>query len=114
MGRSLLTVALGFILMLLSPRFLFLVTHQPGQGVSLVYAAAYGFAIGYLVAWLGRPAEMAHAIVVALLLVPVDIIAILLAAGQPLSYLIALALAQISAILVGAGVRARQVRNARP
>lgn len=112
MGRSLLTVALGFMLMLLSPRLLFLVTRQPGESTSVIYEAAYAFAIGYLVGWLGRRAEMAHAVVVALLLVPVDIIAILLASGRPLSYLIVLALSQIVALLAGAGVRARQARSA--
>ncbi|HEV2494290.1 MAG TPA: hypothetical protein VG204_14590 [Terriglobia bacterium] len=113
MVRSLLAVGLGFVLMSLAPRLLFLIAHDPSDAVRLVYGACCGFVVGYLVALLARRLEITHASVLVVLLLPTDLIAFLLASGQPLAYLIGLAVAQIVAILAGAAVRASQARNAR-
>ena len=114
MGRSLLAVVLGYALMSISSRMLFVVWRNPPSSVSFVCGTAFAFGAGYLAATVARRMEMAHAIVLALLLLlPTDIIAILLSSGQPLAYMIVLALAQIAAILAGAGVRARRARKLR-
>lgn len=113
MGRSLFAVVLGYALLSISSRLLFMVWRNPGPSVTFVYGTAFAFGTGYVVALVARRMEVAHAVALAALLVPTDIIAILFASGQPLIYVIALAAAQIVAILAGAGIRARQARSAR-
>ena len=112
MGRSLLAVALGYVLISLAPRLLFLASRNPGSAVSLVYEAGCAFATGYLVALVARRAELVHAIVLGVLLLPTDVLAILFAAGQSIAYLIGLVVVQIAALIAGAAVKARRAKTA--
>jgi len=86
---------------------------DPGSLVAkLVFGIVFAAVAGYVVALIARRFEMAHAAVLAVIVLLLGIISILLST-EPLWYRIADAAAEVLAVLLGGYARAWQVRKAR-
>ena len=117
MARSLLAVVAGYCVLAISVRVLLGLglggAESAGSLVfKLVYGTSFAAVAGYLTALIARRFEMAHAGVLAAIMVMMGLISVLLSA-EPLWYRITDATVEVLAILLGGYVRAWQLRKAR-
>jgi hypothetical protein len=117
MIRSLLAIVAGYCVMAVSVRVLFTLgfggLEDSGSLLAkLLYGTVFAALAGYVVALIARRFEIAHAAVLAAIMLLLGVISILLSV-EPLWYRITDAAMEVLAILLGGYARVWQVRKAR-
>jgi hypothetical protein len=117
MGRSVLAVVVGYLVMAIAVVALFAVWFRepnavPSRG-SMLFSLSYGFLFGvvggYVTALIARRSEVRHAIALAGLLAIRGAVPLIASAGQePLWYQVATILVMVFAVMLGGYLRARQ------
>jgi len=122
MGRSILSVIVGYLVMAIAIMALFAIWFRgkvtpPSDGFML-FSLGYGFVFavvgGYVTAMIAKRSEMKHAMALAVFSVLMGIVSMVASAGQePFWYQIANMVVMVSAVVLGGYLRVRQVRKAR-
>ncbi len=120
MGRSVLSVIVGYLVMAIAIMALFAIWFRgketPPSEEFMLFSLGYGFVFavvgGYVTAMIAGRSELKHALALALLSVLMGIVSMVASAGrEPRWYQIANMVVMVSAVVLGGYLRVRKARG---